>query len=181
MVTGITLKGFILAPHMERLKAALSEDEFAKVEAELGVTLKSLKLSFFKDFPVELQNSMEAKLAEVVYGKRHAEAAFDIGHSNFETFSQSAIGRTTLALIGRDPKKMVKATIRLLSTVMKGMDVVVNDRQDEAFSVRFRNNPHPVQGWHGVIAGALEYAGVKPRIKIVEHTRSDTEYVIDWE
>ena len=180
-MTGITLKGFILAPHMERLKAALSDEEFARVEQELGVTHRALKLSFFKDYPVELQNALEAKLAELVYKRRHEEVAYHIGHLNFETFSQSAIGRTTLALIGKDPKKMVKATIRLLSTVMSGMEVVVNDRQGEAFSVRFRNNPHPVQGWRGVISGALEYAGVTPRVTVVEHGRRDTEYMIAWQ
>ena len=180
-MTGITLKGFILAPHMDRLKEALSDEEFARVEEELGVTRKALKFSYFKDYPVELQNSIEGKLAEVIYKKPHSEVAYDIGYLNFETFSQSAIGRTTLALIGKDPRRMVKATIRMLSTVMRGMDVVVNDQDDEQFSVRFINNPHPLQGWRGVICGALDFAGVKPKVGIIEHSRHDTEYTIDWD
>jgi uncharacterized protein (TIGR02265 family) len=180
-VTGITVKAFILARLLDLAKEKLSPDELAKLEADLGVQHRLLKVAFFSDHPVELQIRLEERLAPVVWGRSDDQAFYLFGRQNFETFAASAVGRTMLALTGKDPKRIVMTSLGILSRVMNGAQIEVVDRGPRDVSFRFRNNPYRPLGWQGVIDATLEHAGVKPKVQLIQHGGGDTEYLISWE
>jgi len=179
-VADVTIKGFIIARLLDMVKEQLSEEEFKALQDEVGIDYKSLKLSFFRDYPVDLQLAVEARIAKILWNRTDDGAFYEFGRYNFQSFSQSTIGRATLAMLGKDPKKMVKASIRLMSTVMGGIVIEVEDRGETEISFRFRNNPYRPLGWQGVIDAALQHAGVTPQVQIIEHGRQDTEYLVSW-
>lgn len=177
---GVTIKGFIVARLLDLVRDRLSEEEFAELEKDLGVEYKTLKMAYFKDYPVELQLKTEERVAEILWDRSDDGAFYKFGRMNFETFASSAIGRTTLALVGGDAKRLIKASIRLISTVMGGIKIDVEDRGPREISFRFRNNPYRPLGWQGVIDAAIEHAGETPQVKIVNRGPGDTEYLVSW-
>ncbi len=176
----VTIKGFIIANLLDLVRGKLSEQEFACLEEDLGVSYKSLKLAYFKDYPVEVQIRTEEKVAQILWQRSDDGAFYKFGRMNYETFAKSAIGRTALALVGKNPKRIVKASVRLMSTVMKGMKIEFEDRGENEISFRFRNNPYRPLGWQGVIDAVLESAGVTPEVTIIKHGPTDTEYLVTW-
>ena len=180
-MAGITIKAFILARLLDLAKSRLSPEEFGKLEADLGVQHRSLKLAFFSDHPVELQIKIEERLAPVIWGRSDDQAFYQFGRQNFETFAASAVGRTLLALTGKDPKRIVMTSLGILSRVLSGAKIDVTDKGPGEVSFRFRNNPYRPLGWQGVIDATLEHAGVTPKVRLVQHAGGDTEYLITWE
>ena len=176
----VMIKGFIIGNVLDLVRGTMSASDFADLEAELGLSYKTLKLAYFKDYPVEIQLRAEEKVAQILWHRSDDGAFYKFGRLNFEAFAKTAIGRTALALVGKDPKRLVKASIRLMSTVMKGMKIEVEDRGEDSISFRFRNNPYRPLGWQGVIDAVLESAGVTPEVKIVKHGPTDTEYLVTW-
>jgi uncharacterized protein (TIGR02265 family) len=179
-MSGITIKAFILARLLDLAKEKLSPEEFAGLEAELGVQHRSLKLGFFSDHPVELQIKVEERLAPLVWGRSDDQAYYLFGRQNFETFAASAVGRTLLALTGKDPKRILMTSLHILSRVMTGAKIEVSDRGPKDVSFRFRNNPYRPLGWMGVVDATLEHAGVRPTVRLLDHGGGDTEYLISW-
>jgi len=177
----VTTKGFLIARHLQAAKDSLTEDEFKAIEDELGVTLKQMRIGSFKDFPAELQLAVEERLAPILWNGSYADTAYDSGKLNYKAYAASAVGRTTLLLIGSDPRKMIKATVRLITLVMSGLEIGVEEVDEKKFSLRFRNNPFPPQAWHGAFDGALEATGITPRTKIIEHSPKDVEFLISWD
>ena len=115
----VMIKGFIIGNVLDLVRGTMSASDFAALEEELGLSYKALKLSYFKDYPVELQIRAEEKVAQILWQRSDDGAFYKFGRLNFEAFAKTAIGRTALALVGKDPKRLVKASIRLMSTVMK--------------------------------------------------------------
>ena len=133
----VTTKGFLIARHLQAAKDVLTEDEFLAIEEELGVTLKQMKIGSFKDFPVEVQLAVEERLAPIVWGGSYAETAYDSGKLNYQAYAASTAGRTTLLLVGNDPRRRIKATVRLITLVMSGLEIEVNERSEKEFSLRW--------------------------------------------
>lgn len=176
----VVIKGFIIANLLDLVRGTMTEADFASLEEELGISYKTLKLAYFKDYPVEIQVRTEERIAEILWKRSDDGAFYKFGRMNYETFSKSAIGRTALALVGQNPKRIVKASVRLMSTVMKGMKIETVDKGENAVSFRFRNNPYRPLGWQGVIDAVLESAGVTPEVTIVKHGPKDHEFLVTW-
>ena len=180
-MSDVTIKGFIIARLLDLAKEQMSAEDFAALEQEVGVEARTLRLSFFRDFPVEVQFAVQEKLAPYLFQSKYdAEAARKFGRLNFDTFRSSGIGRATLALVGKDPKRLLRASMRLVGTVVNGMTIDIEDRGEKEMSLRFRNIPYPPTEWVGVIEGAVEHAGGRPLVKIEVHSRSDVEYGVSW-
>lgn len=176
----VMIKGFIIANLLDLVRGTMSEADFADLEEELGVSYKTLKLAYFKDYPVEIQVRTEEKIAQILWQRTDDGAFYEFGRMNYETFAKSAIGRTALGLVGQNPKRILKASVRLISTVMKGIKIEIVDRGENEISFRFRNNPYRPLGWQGVIDAGLESAGVTPEVKIIKHGPKDYEYLVTW-
>lgn len=176
----VMIKGFIIANLLDLVRGTMTEADFSDLEEELGVIYKTLKLGYFKDYPVEIQVRAEERIAQILWQRTDDGAFYEFGRMNFESFSKSAVGRTALALVGQNPKKIIKASVRLMSTVMKGMRVESEDRGENEISFRFRNNPYRPLGWQGVIDAVLESAGVTPEVKIIKHGPKDHEFLVTW-
>lgn len=180
MADEITVKGFIIAKTMELAREELDAAAFATLEQAVGATYKSLKSAFFTDYPVALQMKVEEKVCEAVWGEPYATAVYRIGRLNFTSFKDSAIGRTALAFLGKDPRKIVLATVKLVSKVVSGLIIDVEERDRHEFALRFRNSPHIPLGWKGTVDAALEHAGVTPDVRILTHGHHDFEIVVGW-
>ena len=150
------------------------------MEQDLGVSLRKMKMAFFSDYPVELQIAVEERVCKVLWNEDYDTAVYKIGRINFESFSKSAIGRTSLAMLGKDPKRLLKATARLMKTVVSGMVLDVEERGETAYSLRFRNSPHRPLGWKGTIDAALDQAGVKADVEIINRGLNDNEFLVSW-
>lgn len=176
----ITVKAFVLARLMEFAREGLGEEDFARLEEEVGISLRTLRLAFFKDHPVSLQIKMEEGIARALWNRTDDGAFYEFGKMNFTTFAQSTIGKATLAMTGRNPKKFLEASIRLMGTVMGGMKTETKSITDRKFSFRFHNNPYRPLGWQGVIDAAMEHVGVDAHVRTIRHGSEDTEYIIEW-
>ena len=77
-------------------------------------------------------------------------------------------------------RKIVLATVKLVSKVISGLDIDIEKREDKEFSLRFRNSPHLPLAWKGTIEGALDYTGVEPNVRVVNHGHNDFEIVVGW-
>ena len=177
----VTVKAFVLARLLELARDGLSADSFAKLEADVGLTLKSVKLAFFKAHPVSVQNKLEDNIAKALWNRTDDQAFHQFGKMNFDTFATSTIGKATIAMTGRNPRRFMKASIRLMSTVMTGMKIEITDLGERKFSFRFFNNPYRPLGWQGIIDAAMEHCGVTHTVRTILHGGEDTEYIIQWE
>jgi len=177
----VTTKGFMIARHLQAAKEKLTEEEFQAIEDELGVTLKQMKLSAFKNFPATLQIDVEKRLAPILWNGSYADTAYYAGKHNYQAYAASAAGRTTLLLVGNDPGKMIKATTRLITLVISGMKFEVQELGEKEYSVRVQHGPFLPQGWKGAFEGALEATGITPRTEIIQRGPEDFEYLIRWD
>ncbi len=176
----ITVKAFVLARLMEFAREGLGEQDFTRLEQEVGVTLRNLRLAFFKDHPVSLQVKIEEGIARALWNRTDDGAFYEFGKMNFTTFAHSTIGRATLAMTGRDPRRFLEASIRLMGTVMSNMHTETKPLGERQFSFRFFNNPYRPLGWQGAIDAAMEHVGVDTRVRTIRHGANDTEYIIEW-
>lgn len=176
----ITVKAFVLARLLEMARERLSPDAYQKLQDDVGLTVKELKLAFFKAHPVSVQNRLEDVLALALWNRSDDGAFYEFGKMNFNTFAESTIGKATIAMTGRDPRKFLQASIRLMSTIMSGMKTEITALGEKSFSFRFYNNPYRPLGWQGVIDAAMEHCGVEHRVRTIRHGGADTEYIIEW-
>lgn len=176
-----TVKGVFILQTLKMLRDRLDRAAFAAFEKDVGVEFKTLNMSYFKDYPITLQNRVEEAAARALWGRDDDAIFFEFGKLSFETLASSAIGRTLLALVGRNPKKMALSAGRLVNAVTSGLEFEVHEVNDRQVSFRFRNNPYRPPGWQGVLDAAIHHTGATPNIRIVQHGGRDTEYLIEWE
>lgn len=176
----VMVKGFIIARTLELIKEHLDAESFAALENELGVSLRRLKVTFFNDYPVALQFAVEERASQILWHESYDSAAYRIGRLNFTSFRESTFGRTAMAMVGKDPKKLVRGTVRLIAAVTSGLVIDVTEKGEKEFSVRFRNAPHRPMAWKGTIDAALESTGIAPDVRIVNHGVNNNEFVITW-
>ncbi len=177
----ITVKAFVFARLLEMARDGLTEDAYAKLEGDIGLTLREVKLAFFKAHPVSLQNKLEECMAKALWNRTDDGAFHQFGKMNFDTFAESTIGKATIAMTGRNPRRFMKASIPLMSTIMTGMEIEITALEENKFSFRFFNNPYRPLGWQGIIDAAMEHCAVKHTVRTILHGGSDTEYIIEWE
>ena len=172
----ITVKGIFINPTIERILNEGSTEQIAKLKDKLP----ELKLSPFKNYPVFYQIESENILCEMLFGSYNREAYFRFGQNSFLSFANSSIGKIMMSLYGKDPDKIVPNVQKLFDTVTTGIHIETTKLAEKKYSIRYYNDPYPLRGIEGVLAGGLKFIGVPFDLEFIDHLKNDHEFIITF-
>ena len=83
-------------------------------------------------------------------------------------------------MFGNDIEKAVIGVQKALDTVTTGLIVEINKLSENNYSIRMKNNPHPIEYYRGVYSSAMSYFQVDFEIGEKTYGEGDYEYIVEW-
>jgi len=171
-----TTVGFFLKHFIDYLEEKKGKSGVLELEKRVG----DINFSAFKNYLIEKELEVRKAIMEIIDGKETAEGNFRFGEIVFESYVESVIGKTMLALAGKDIKKLAKSLQKIFDTVNAGIKVKVEDLDKNKMKLTFYGNRLPIKHYEGVLSAALKHFGHQEKILCNEISSGDYEYIIEW-
>ena len=172
----VLIKGLFIKPIIKEILEKGSPEQIKELEEKIG----KLDFSSILNYPIRIQVEAEIILSKILYGKFDAEEAYKLGKDYFDFYLETKFGKTMSTLFRKNPDSILTNLQGIYGMIYTNLDVDIKKLGDKEYSVRIYNDPYPVRGMEGLLAGGLEYALSSSAIRFIRHGDQDHEFIISW-
>jgi len=176
------VKGMFLKNIVATIKEHKGPQGLEALKRELGDT----QFYGMRDYSLEEEVQLHRVAMKILYGDANPNNYFELGKVSFQTYAESAIGKTIMSLFHGNVKKLALSFKMAINTISSGFDIRTEDLGGNRVKITLLHLPYPVEYYKGVFTGAIEYFQKRGEVTqglVKAHTRApgDYEYILRWE
>ncbi len=171
-----TVKGLYIKWQLDKVKGKIGEDGLKELKRELG----DVRISPFDDYPQEVLIDVQRAIIRRLFGEESEESWSECGKFMLGAFLDSVLGKTTMLMLGKDPKRLALAAPKVFAHASAGMRIEVEDLGPCKVRIVISHTLHQPAYFSGIFHAALAHYNCRPSIHSQILSKTELEFLVEW-